>query len=333
MSDKSDRFEITRLETGDTYLNEDLINRLLELWQDVFQTDYSNFRSILKGHESGINRDILIFSEKGGKIAGTCHLTQSLDNPELGGLGEVCTIPEYRGMGIAGNLCKIALDEFRSAGGKALFLGTANPAAALIYSRLGWHKLPAANVMANILGDESPEEFLTGYFVENNHIRFVNGSPAQRIAMIPLIVLPHDWLIMDAILDIYSTRYVLQRSCMGLYPRYEKLRADGNGSWFAAKNDYNQTVGLSSARIDVLKRCQVDGFIHYKYKFLWEDLIKEAILWAADQNARACWARLSVEDEEKISMFEASSFKKRSKGTPFDLDGREIAAICMEIRV
>lgn len=324
-------YETSNLTIGAVQLDEDVIIQLLDLWQNIFRTDYEPFRSILAGEERRDNRDVLYLAMKGGRIVGTCHLTMALANPELGGLGEVGTVPEFRGIGIASTLCARALDDFRIAGGKALFLGTGNPAAALIYRRLGWHKLAGANVMVFLTKGESPEEFLYGNFSERSAIKVAAGTPADRIPIIPLIVTPHDWQVMDANLDIFSTRYVIQRSCMGLYPRYASLCNNGRGAWFAARNDLKQTVGLSTVRFDGSERCQIDGFVHSKYSGSWEILIQAAIYWASAQGKGVFWARVSVEDEEKISLFETSAFRQVGKGASFDLEGREVASICMEM--
>jgi L-amino acid N-acyltransferase YncA len=274
---------------------------------------------------------MLYLARKGERIIGTCHLTVSLANPELGGLGEVGTVPEFRGIGIAGTLCAMALDDFRTAGGKALFLGTNNPEAANIYRRLGWHYIAGTNVMVFLTSGESPETFISGYFGESIAIKVSKGTPADRIPIIPIIVAPHDWLVMDANAEIFSARYVIQRSCMGLYPLYSSLSSDGRGAWFAARNNLKQIVGLSTVRYDGSERCQVDGFVCSKYAGSWKILIQAAISRASAQGIRICCARISVEDAEKITLFEASGFRKAGKGASFDLEGRKVASISMEI--
>jgi GNAT superfamily N-acetyltransferase len=314
-------------------LDEGLIKTLLELWQDAFQTDYGIFRSILRGEETAFNRDILYLAIKDDRVIGTCRLTQPVNNPELGGVGEVFTLPEFRGLGIATTLCMMAAEDFHSSEGKALFLATGNPSAALIYRRLGWIKLAGALVMVNIIDKESPETFLSEYYITGRQVRIIKGTPAARIPMVPLLVTPHNWQVLDANLDLFSTRYVVQRSCMGLFPRFLRLQSEDQGSWFVAQNDFDQTVGLSSARIDGSGRCHVDGFTHHKYSSAWEDLIHESVSWAADRGSGICMARVSAEDEEKISLFEGISFRRTKKGDPFDLGGRNVASVILEKKI
>jgi GNAT superfamily N-acetyltransferase len=304
INDEQGNFRISSLVIGESGLNDNLISQLLEIWQNIFQADYGSFRSVLSGNEYTHNRDILYMAINKGKIISTCHLTMSLSNPDLGGLGEVLTLPSFRGMGLANDLCKLALEDFKSAGGKALFLGTSNPVAAQIYSKLGWQMIPGSDVMVHLTDWHSPGEFFASYFKESSKIGTKPGTASERIPIIPLIIYPHSWQVLDANPGIFSTRYVLQHSCMGLYPRYASLRNDRNGEWVAARNDMNQVVGLASLRLDKTKRCQVDGFMHPLYSSGWKFLINKILSEAIQRGAKICSAIVSAGDEEKLSFSE-----------------------------
>jgi GNAT superfamily N-acetyltransferase len=313
-------------------LPDDLIRELLCFWQGAFQTEYEPFRGILAGEEQGANQDVFYLMHRGERIVGTCHLTVAASNPQLGGLGEVATAPECRGQGLAGRLCARARDDFRQAGGQALFLGTNNPAAARIYHRLGWRKLAGANVMAWIAQGGSPEAFLVDYFRQPGAVTIAPGSAAERIPMIPLIVSPHDWQVLDAAAGLFSTRYSTQTSCMGLYPRYVCLADQGRGAWFAARTAQGQTVGLSSARLDESGACQLDAFTHGDHADCWTTLVEAALDWAAAQQACSCWVRVSTEDEEKAFWFERLGFRQGRQEAPFELGGREVGSVRWESR-
>ena len=312
-------------------LSKNLTEELVRFWQDIFEIPFGQFRDMLVGGEREANRDIMFLMREGRKIAGTSHLTISKSDPRLGGLGEVAVAPECRRSGIATTLCARGRVAFRSQGGEALFLATHNPAAARAYSRLGWCKLAGANVMAFISDGDSPEMYLADFFRECGSATIIPGSAAERIPMIPLIVAPHEWQVMDANTGVCSTRYALQRSCMGLYPRYEALACDGQGTWFAAWTDRGQVVGLSTARLNGPDRCRVDGFAHRNAADVWDDLMDAAIVWAVERKTRTCWAEVSAEDESKISRFEAKGFRKVRVGGRFDLDGRQVVSIRLEM--
>ena len=220
----------------------------------------------------------------------------------LAGFAEVATDPAFRGRGIATDLCSQAVNDFRSAGGEAFFLGTTNPAAARVYYRLGWRKLAGATVMANITSGESPEEYLVDYFRRSGEITISAAGPDVRIPMIPLIWTPHDDQILDANAGIYSRRYEVQGSCMGLYPRYVR-ELEGQGTFFAARTEDGRVVGLSSAFVESEGACRIDGFVHHNFTKAWTPLIETAQAWGKTKGATHFRARVSVEDEDKRARF------------------------------
>ena len=279
-----------------------LVDELLVFWQDIFQTDYRLFRSILNGDECEHNRDVFYLVRDGDRTVGSCHLTFPVADPALGGLGEVATAPAARGRGIASELCAMARDDFRRAGGSALFLGTANPAAARIYHRLGWRKLAGAHAMAHIADGRSPEAFFIDHFATGGSAIIAAGTAAARIPMIPLILCPHDDRLLDANAGWVSTRYADQSSCMGLYPRYAALDA-----WFCARAGDGRAVGLASARTHGADGCQVDAFTHRLWEDAWEDLLAPAVAWAMPRGS--CWMDVLCEDGEKIARAEKLGFR------------------------
>ena len=307
-----------------------LVDELIEFWTRIFDIDYDAWRAVLRGDEREHNRDLIYQARHDCKLVGTCHLTIPVSDATLGGLGEVGTDPAFRRMGIAQSLCEWARDEFSELDGVALYLGTGNPDAARVYHRLGWRKLAGANVMALTTDRSSPEAFAEGHFRPGGGVTVTPGSPADRVAVIPLIVCPHDWQILDANTQLISTRYVDQSSCMGLYPRYEALARDGRGAWFAAHTEWGRTVGLSTARIDDAGDGQVDGFVHDSSANAWDALMAAAIAWARDQGVSTCRLRASREDEQKIDRCEAIGFKQVGRDEPFELRQRSVPAVRLE---
>jgi GNAT superfamily N-acetyltransferase len=307
-----------------------LSDELVHFWQDTFQTDYQAFRSVLNGEEREHNRDIFYLVQQRGQTVGTCHLTIPASNPELGGLGEVATAPEFRSTGIANALCTRARDDFSRTGGQALFLGTVNPTAARVYHRLGWRKLAGANVMAFVSDQRSPEAFLVDYFKGSAATTIVAGSSAARVPMIPLILSPHDWQLIDANTELVSTRYADQNSCMGLYPRYAALEREKRGAWFSAQTGRGHTVGLASTRLDGADGCQVDGFAHHDYADVWEDLLTPTISWTVGRGVDTCWMSVLCADEEKAVRAGQLGFHQAGAATPRKISGRQVNAIRLE---
>ena len=309
-----------------------LTQELFDFWIPIFGEPMDLPPEVFLGSEIEQNDNIVYVVRREGRLAGTCGMTMSRQVPGLGGYGEVATDPALRRSGIASALCAQSVDDFRDCGGEALFLGTENPGAARIYHRLGWRKLAGANVMANITSGDSPEVFLVDYFRSLGPAEVRPASPEIRIPIIPLLVLPHDWQVLDANAAMFSTRYATQNSCMGIYRRYGDVEADGRGAWFVAVTADGKAAGVSTARMDDSGGCRVDGFAHKSRMDAWADLMNAAIGWAEAAGASTVTADVAVEDEEKRALFEGLGFSPAGRGQLFSLDGREVASETLELR-
>ena len=252
-------------------------------------------------------------------------------NPEFAGIGEVATRPEYRGQGIANRLCYQALDEFAEQGGEVVFLGTENPAAARIYHRLGWRRIAGSTVYSNVVNGDSPEEYLADYFRSPSPVNIVVGDASLRVPMIPLLLTPHDWQVLDGNLPtpMVSTRYAMQNSCMGLCRKYYYLVKREDAEWFAAKTDDGRLVGIATAFIDAENICRVDGFIHKRFNDSYKLLIDAAIEWGQERNATRFAARICAEDIEKRALFDDFGFQTGPIDGTFTISEREVPAVSM----
>ena len=152
----------------------------------------------------------------------------------------------------------------------------------------------------------------------------------DRVTMVPLFATPHDWHVLDANVGIYSTRYAMLRGALLLYPRFEALTKDGKGTWFSAYTPEGRLTGVSTARIDEHGSCQVDGSTHRRFGTAWRDLIEAGVDWAASKGVSSCHALVSVDDEEKRSLFEELGFHKAGTGPDFELGDRTSSSIRME---
>ena len=321
--------EFTKLEVP---LPEDLARELYAFWERIFGPGDMPLELFL-GSERRHNDNTVYMMRQGERLAGTCMLTVSRAAPTLGGFGEVATDPDLRRGGVASRLCRAAVEDFRARGGEALFLGTGNPEAARIYYRLGWRRLAGSNIWANITSDRSPEEFLVDYFrsIEPS-ITVAPATPHVRVPMIPLIASPHDWQVLDANPDgMFSTRYRLQRSTMGQYPKYQAVADDGRGAWFAGRAPNGGVVGLSSARLDEDGRCQVDAFTHRSFDAHWEALARAAMQWGESHGSSALRARVSVEDEQKRALFESLDFREAGPAADLEFDTWTVPSVWMEV--
>ena len=311
-----------------------LTEELQEFWGDILGHSDEHPPDVppeaYLGSETDHNRLTVYLERQAATLAGTCAITVPKKHPILGGFGEVATRPELRGGGIATRLCGRAVEEFRAAGGQALFLGTVSPAARRIYHRLGWRKLAGAEVMANISTRDTPEAFLVDYFREPGEAVVGPATPAVRIPMIPLLHAPHDWQVLDANAEMYSTRCCVQYSCMGLYRRYLAALAGSRGEWFCARTADGRVVGLSTVHVSGAA-CQLDGFAHPYFAAAWPDLMAAAMQRGAARGAGECRAVVCVEDEEKRSLFEGLGFRDAGAAADFVLDRRAVGAVRMVV--
>ena len=319
-----------------------LADELAVFWETIFRTSFEETREVLgNGIEVGRNRDTVwclrqdlspATLELSGLVS-TCQLTVPVEQEELGGLGGVATAEDCRRQGLGERLCREARDLFREGGGEALFLGTVNPAAARVYTRLGWQRLAGSTVYANFTGDLSPEEFLVDWFRgATGPVTVSPGTAHARIPMIPLLLTPHSEQVLDANVNLVSTRYARQDSCMGLYPRYAELAAAG-GAWFGGWSENNRLVGLASARPLVSVSAepewtvQIDACVNRVARVAWRELIDAALAWSTEAGASEALVVTSVEDESKRIQFEAIGFHSDGAGDEIDIGGRYVGTI------
>jgi hypothetical protein len=117
---------------------------------------------------------------------------------------------------------------------------------------------------------------------------------------------------------------------MGLYPRYVAMKDDGRGACFAGRTEKGRLVGLSTSRLDETDGCQVDGFAHPTSPEGLDALIEAAIAWADDQGAAQCWARISAQDQDKITRFGELGFRRTGEDEPLDVPGGQVASVRLE---
>lgn len=313
----------------------DLRSELIPFWEETFGTDY-DFGGLLAGEEKGINGHLVYTRRQGEELMGTACVAfaerpagQS-EGAIIGGFGEVATAPAFRRQGTAAQLCALARDEFRSRGGTAVFLGTGNPDAARIYHRLGFRKLASTNVMAKVMEADSPESFLESHFAAGATVEIRAGSVRARCHVIPLLVCPHDCMVLDANAGLLSTRYAVQSSCMGLFPRYERVAAQDGGTWFEAWTGDGRLVGLATARHIEEGVHLIDAFTHGRYAAAWGELTTAALEWSAARGADRCLVDVCVEDEDKRTCFERLGFRTVGEGVGFEIAGRSVTSRRLE---
>ena len=305
----------------------ELVDELLSFWKKIFGFDPDLTREVWLGSETQNHRlQVYLARHKERCVGSTVTITPHAF-PGLGAVAQVATLPSSRDQGIASQLCRQAVSDFRKNNGRALFLGTDNPKAARIYYRLGWKNIAGTNAMVNASNNETLKTFMDDYFCWPNDFSIITTDPSVRIPMIPLLYAPHDWQVLDANVRIYSVRYHVQKSCVGLYHRYHHCTHGGHGQWFSAVTDDGRVVGFSTAKINTSGLCNIDGFTHQRFPDCWAPLIQTAIHWGEMQNTSGFTAILSVEDDDKRGLFESLGFGRQKAGEPLAFGGRYVPSL------
>jgi predicted GNAT family N-acyltransferase len=285
-------------------LNNRLAKSLTDFWEDIFACSFDFIRTVTAGHETAINNDLFWVSSSNTEIVGTSHLTQPTLLPHLGGMGEIAVKSFARKQGLGERHCHQAIDYFEKNSGQYLFLGTNNPGAQKLYSKLGWRELENSDVMVR-------SEYALEDLYKNipGKFQIKPGSALERISMIPLILSTKVFCCLDANTNIYSTSCQRQKSCMGLFPKYQNLKnKDNAGGWLAMYRS-NVLTGLMSWKTVLHNIAVVDGFVHDTQTNLFSSFLKQGVQKLNSETGITIFkSRIMPNDKLKLAAFKEAGF-------------------------
>lgn len=283
---------------------------IFSLWDSVFGAEERAIVApVFRGEETQENCDSVYTVSEGGSVIATLRSTRSRRMPEVAALGGMAVHPGARGRGLAGELFSAALADLDDAGVCAVYLGTSNPSAAGIYSGFGFSFLPGSNVMARLAHDKSYHAFEKRYF-SGGEVKITLLSPADRVPLIPLLLSRSGRYILDGAARVFSSEFVTQTSCEGLYPRYTGL-CDKNALVFTAVGSGGETAGIVTA-LPSLTRYILDGFAHPAYDGAFEKLLYEA-RYAVLKYGRQCFVPCAERDAKKREQLIAMGMSARGE--------------------
>lgn len=310
----------------------ELANQVVDLLNEVFGDEGRDMLSgILKGQQVDAFSDTIYVARCDGKLVAENRLTAQKNSPWIGALGQVATLKEHRGHGLAKRLCQWAAEDFQMLKGRAIFLGTGEGIAARVYGRCGWQRLANSNVWARITEAKSPEEFLVDYFRVGRDlpVEICPGNYSYRTTIVPFIVMPHDWVLLDANASMLSTRYAFQYSSEGLYQRYDPIEREGN--WFVLKRSDGVVVGIVSAKFQEDGSCWVDAFTHRYYQDKWVgQLYEHATRWAQRKGAKIVQSGCADSDFLKKDLCQSLGFKFGGEKRQFSFAGKDLELLVCE---
>ena len=312
------------IEKHDVPLDPALAHELVDFWTFIWNDPPDMPIDAFLGSEVEHN-SVAVFFERGDfGVASTCMIVASRAVPGIADLDAVATHPDLRNCGLATRVCGTAVDHAFENSCEALFVGTGG-AAARVYERLGFHKLPGANWWINVANGDPPEAFVVDYFRRPaDSVTVRPASPADRLTMIPLIASPHRWRVLDANAGIFSAAYATIGS-FTQYMRYTKTVTDAGGAWFTAATDDGRAVGLATARPIGPDTWRIDGFTQSWFSDAWTGLMEAAIGAVAAAGARTCRIDVSPWDEEKATLAKSLGFRHAGSGETLDCYGDELA--------
>ena len=99
-------------------LAEAFIDELIPFWAAIFGEALPDIeRAVFLGSEVAYSQSTLYVQQEGDQVAGTCFIMHAKTMPALAGFGEVATGLQFRGRGIATDLCRQAVADFRRSAG------------------------------------------------------------------------------------------------------------------------------------------------------------------------------------------------------------------------
>ena len=201
----------------------------------------------LMGQEVAVNADVVWEAWEEDQLLGTIHATIPKDFPTICGLSAMATHPSVRGKGLGRILFSRIIEEYESQGVTTAFLGTSNPIAAKLYHSLGFSFLSGSHVMVRYAKGDTVDFVREHYIPVRESCRISKDDSAIRIPLIPLVLMGATTTVLDVNTGLFHRDFVTQRSCMGLYPRYDALLSKG-GHFYAALDE----TGLLGAMLSTM---------------------------------------------------------------------------------
>lgn len=192
---------------------------------------------VAKGLLEDVARNDFAWAEVDGEVVTTAWTMTPHNEPRLATLGEVYTDPAWRGNRLAGAVCQVLLDRFDQCGGRVIFLGTGEEAAARIYARLGFVPHPQGLMRRErpLDGDFEREWFAPSAVA----VRPITWGDTPRL--VALYAARNDWASTCWMQGLYSATYVTHDRCNSLVKH--TWQATRPGAWLGLFSAGGALVG------------------------------------------------------------------------------------------
>ncbi len=279
-----------------------------EAWPALGKPDLFSAQAAL-GRYEGDARNYFFWAEVAGEIVSTAWYMVPADDARIGGFGEVFTLEHLRGLGLATETNRLALEHFQRGGGQCLFLGTGEPAAERIYTRLGFRGYPKGLMRFLAPG---AERFEAGWFAPGQHVAFRDVGWGDLPRLVALYGAPNTWASTSFTDGFFSRGYVTPRRCNSFFGRtYQRTLG---GVWMGAFAEGGAMVGSCPVAPLGNEQQIVDGVAdvccHPHYHEVTRGLLAEATEAAREKGWRWLSAFVAEVDREKLDVLREAGFEE-----------------------
>lgn len=291
--------------------DEALFRRITGLTQWTFGGEDFSSRKVLGGCYAESADVLLHLGFVGEELAGTTIAITGKAYPGLGLIADVVTLPEYRGLGIAGRLCDAATDEFKRNNGNWLLLGTSEDNARRLYQRAGF-QLHTGNVMIRHRDQAFSLNRYWGTGEGEATIRPAEWGDLPRLVMLYTSELP--WPVSHWQRELLSSAFAPQvRAVSSAGPTWH-LTVEAGGAWFVAETREGAIVGAATLTRGGTPLSQhaavVDLAVHPDYLAHADGLLAAAVEKAGNLQLTSLTAYVSAGHEDQCAVFAGAGFTR-----------------------
>lgn len=281
---------------------------LEQIWGDHDKPDLFVVAT-LKGIYEQTARNDFVWAEVDGAVVSTAWTITPSDDPRVGSLGEVFTVPQMRGQGLASQVMRAILNVFDKRGGRCMFLGTTNPAAERIYLRYGFEPYPE-RLMRRLTTNDSTFDDLWFAGSEAVTTREMVWGDLPRV--VALYGHPNDWVSICYPQGLFSSTYVRHGRCNSFFKyTWQATRATEAGVWTGLFNATGALVGACPVyprgnETHVIGG-ELDLFVHPSFVSHAPLLLQHTLTVLRERGWRSVMAHIPSHDHEKLTILRESS--------------------------
>ena len=240
------------------------------------------------------------FGFRDGRLAAFLKYDASRRVPCVCSFGYVFTAENARKLGIAENMCRVAVDDFAKLGGRALFLSGGEPASD-VYLRVGFRPFNG-HIMRCVIGDE--KAFGEFYFAGRPVAGIRKLAWADWAMAAVLYGQPTNIHIRDYGIKLYSGPGQEIIRFQSVVPLLMRPQEAGAGLSKVAEDAAGHLVGIANLRQLEPGRALLDLHVHPTSRACAGTLLKEMLSTARQMGWGGVSAKAARADEEKLKVFQ-----------------------------